>query len=73
MGGLGEGSVVRKIKALQGADRRWVVAVHFFFLRFIYLFCLYKYSVAVLRHTRRGHQIPLQMIVSHHLVAGNLI
>jgi hypothetical protein len=22
-------------------------------------------------HTRRGHQIPLQMVVSHHVVAGN--
>jgi ABC-type multidrug transport system permease subunit len=39
----------------------------FFFLRFI----LYKYSEAVFRHTRRGHQIPLQMVVSHHVVAGN--
>uniref|UniRef100_A0ABK0LEQ8 MIA SH3 domain containing n=1 Tax=Rattus norvegicus TaxID=10116 RepID=A0ABK0LEQ8_RAT len=25
---------------------------------------------AVFRHTRRGHQIPLQMLVSHHVVAG---
>jgi hypothetical protein len=24
----------------------------------------------VFRHTRRGHQIPLQMVVSHHVVAG---
>ena len=23
------------------------------------------------RHTRKGHQIPLQMVVSHHVVAGN--
>jgi hypothetical protein len=29
------------------------------------------YAVAVFRHTRRGHQIPLQMVVSHHVVAGN--
>ena len=33
--------------------------------RFIY--CLYEYTVAVFRHTRRGHR----MIVSHHVVAGN--
>jgi hypothetical protein len=32
---------------------------------------LYEYTVAVFRHTRRGHQIPLQMVVSHHVVAGN--
>jgi hypothetical protein len=32
---------------------------------------LYEYTVAVFRHTRRGHQMPLQMVVSHHVVAGN--
>jgi hypothetical protein len=37
----------------------------FFFLRFIYLF-----YVSVHCHTRRGHQIPLQMVVSHHVVVG---
>jgi hypothetical protein len=30
-----------------------------------------KYTVAVFRHTRRGHRIQLQMVVSHHVVAGN--
>jgi hypothetical protein len=36
---------------------------------FVCLFvCLF---VAVFRHTRRGHQIPLQMVMSHHVVAGN--
>ena len=39
--------------------------------RFIYLFYVYEYTVAVFRHTRRGHRIPLQMVVSHHVVAGN--
>jgi hypothetical protein len=29
-----------------------------------------KYTVAVFRHTRRGHQISLQMVVSLHVVAG---
>jgi hypothetical protein len=38
---------------------------------FIYLFYLYEYTVAVFRHTKRGHQIPLQMVVSHRVVAGN--
>jgi hypothetical protein len=31
---------------------------------------IHKYTVAAFRHTRRGHQIPLQMVVSHHVVAG---
>ena len=39
----------------------------FFFLRFIYL--LYV-SVAVFRHSRRGSQISLRMVVSHRVVAG---
>jgi hypothetical protein len=43
----------------------------FFFFIFIYLFYVYEYTVAVFRHTRRGHQIPLQMVVSHHVVPGN--
>jgi hypothetical protein len=42
---------------------------HFFFC-FIYLFIICKYTVAVFRHSRRGHQISLRMVVSHHVVAG---
>jgi hypothetical protein len=42
------------------------------FLKVIYLFYLYEYTVAVFSHTRRGHLIPIQMVVSHHVVAGNL-
>jgi hypothetical protein len=37
----------------------------FFFLSYVYV---YEYIVAVFRHTRRGHQIPLQMVVSQHVV-----
>jgi len=44
--------------------------VAFFFLK-NYLFYLYEYTVVILRHTRRRHQIPLQMVVSHHVVAGD--
>jgi hypothetical protein len=40
-----------------------------FFLK-IYLFIICKYTVAVFRHTRRGRQISLRMVVSHHVVAG---
>ena len=32
---------------------------------------MYECSVCVYVHARRGHQIPLQMVVSHHVVAGN--
>ena len=40
-----------------------------FFLK-IYLFIIFKYTVAVFRHSRRGSQISLRMVVSHHVVAG---
>jgi hypothetical protein len=36
-----------------------------------YLFHLYEYTVDVFRHTRRGHWIPLQMVVGHHVVTRN--
>ena len=39
-------------------------------LYFIYLFYVYKYNIDLFRHTRKGHQIPLQVVVSHHVVAG---
>lgn len=39
------------------------------FLRFI----LCDYTVTLFRHTRRGHPIPLQMGVSHHVVAGTSV
>jgi hypothetical protein len=42
----------------------------FVFLK-IYLFIICKYTVAVFRHSRRRRsQISLQMVVSHHVVAG---
>jgi hypothetical protein len=31
---------------------------------------IHKYTVADFRRTRRGCQISLQMVVSHHVVAG---
>jgi hypothetical protein len=36
----------------------------------IYLLFICKYIVAVFRCTRRGHQMSLQIVVSHHVVAG---
>ena len=38
---------------------------------FVFLFYVCEYTVTVFRHTRRRHLIPLQMAVSHHVVAGN--
>jgi hypothetical protein len=40
-------------------------------LRFTYLFYVYEYMVAVFGHTKKGHQIVLQMVVSHRVVAEN--
>jgi hypothetical protein len=34
------------------------------------LFIICKYTVAIFRHSRRGSQISLWMVVSHHVVAG---
>jgi hypothetical protein len=42
----------------------------FFKKKKIYLLYVSKYTVAVFRHTRRGHQTSLWMVVSHHVVAG---
>jgi hypothetical protein len=41
------------------------------FLRYIYIFHVYEYTVAVFRLTRREHQISLQVVVSHHVGTGN--
>ena len=41
--------------------------------REIFLYILYEYTAAVFRHTRRGQQIPLQIFLSNHVVAGNWI
>jgi hypothetical protein len=38
----------------------------------MYLFTIYKYTVAVFRHTRKGHQISLQMVLSHHVFCWDL-
>jgi hypothetical protein len=40
------------------------------FLYLLYMYTLYECTVTVFRHTRRGHPISLQMVVSHHVVAG---
>jgi hypothetical protein len=47
------------------------VIVDFKFSKKFYLLYLYEYTVALFRHTRRGPWIPIQMVGSHHVVAGN--
>jgi hypothetical protein len=43
----------------------------FFLFLFLNLFIIiHNYTVGVFRHTRRGRQISLWMVVSHHVVAG---
>jgi hypothetical protein len=42
----------------------------FFFFKDVFIFIIYKYAVAVFRHSRRGSQISLRVVVSHHVVAG---
>jgi hypothetical protein len=53
-------------RSMQGLD---LDPLHIFLK--VYLFYVYEYTEADFRHTRREHQILLQMVVSHHVVAGN--
>ena len=45
------------------------VSALFFFFKDLFII-KYKDTVTVFRHTRRGCQISLPMVVSHHVVAG---
>jgi hypothetical protein len=49
---------------------QWLKYFFSFFLSFFFIIC--KYTIAVFGHSRRGSQISLQMVVSHHVVAGIL-
>ena len=48
----------------------FLLTCNFLFLK-IYLFNICEYIVAVFRHSRRGCQISLLMVVSYHVVAGD--
>jgi hypothetical protein len=37
----------------------------------MFFFNVYEHTVTVFMYTRSGHWIPLLMVVSHHVVAGN--
>jgi hypothetical protein len=41
------------------------------FSKKMYLFYVHVYTIAVFRHTRRGHQNPSSMVGSHLVVAVN--
>jgi hypothetical protein len=56
---------IQNIKLLESSLCVWV---SFFFKDLFIIIC--KYTVAAFRHTRRGCQISLQMVVSHHVVVG---
>jgi hypothetical protein len=60
----------KKIIKARGMKRQQFVCFLTFKKRFIYLFIICKYTVAVSRLSRGGHQISLQVVVSHHVVAG---
>jgi hypothetical protein len=67
--------VSRFLKYLASSLNSYFLFYFFFFFfffkdSFIHLFNVYEYTV-VLTHTRRGHRIPLQMVVSYDVVAGN--
>jgi hypothetical protein len=51
-----------------GCSKSWSQLQVFVFVKD--LFYLYEYTVAFFTHSRRGHQISLWMVVSHHVVVG---
>jgi hypothetical protein len=48
-----------------------LVPLFYLFFSKVYLFYIYEYTDTDFRLPRRGHQISLQMVVSHHVIAGN--
>ena len=64
------GCVCASVQQLEDSLQKLVPTLFVCFFK-ICLFILCEESVNVFRHTRKGHQIPLQMAVSHHVVAGN--
>jgi hypothetical protein len=54
---------------MQSSNYQNMVSI-LFLKKDLFIFIICKYTVAVFRHTRRGSQISLQMVVSHHVVAG---
>ena len=69
--GAGCGTLGRsKISSRSSHGNLSVLFSLFFFFFFKDLFIYYKYTVVVFRHSGRGSQISLGVILSHHVVAG---
>jgi hypothetical protein len=64
---LGGKIILNEVTRLKKTNVAYIF-LSFFFLRFIYLFYVYEYCLG---HTRRRHQLSLQKVVSHYVVAGN--
>jgi hypothetical protein len=45
------------------------ISALFFFFKDLFII-IYKYTVAVFRHNRKGRQISLRVVVSHQVVVG---
>jgi hypothetical protein len=63
-------SINTVLQVVATPNHKIILLLLFFFLK-SNLFYVCEYIVTIFRHTRRGHQISLQMVVSHHVVAGN--
>ena len=52
-----------------------LTALFYFFFKdlFTCLFYAYEYTVAVFRHTRRGHQTSLQMVLGFELMTSGRV
>jgi hypothetical protein len=55
-------------QAISLTEPSYVFIIYIYIFKDLFIIC--KYTVAVFRHTRRGRQISLRMVVSHHVVAG---
>ena len=74
MGGLFSGAHPHLLHALVWSDMpgRFAICGFCSLLKDVFVFFYVReYTVSLFRHTRRGHQISLQMVVSHHVAAGN--
>ena len=48
-----------------------ILSILFFIFSFGFIYFIYMSTLSLSSDTRRGHLIPLQMDVSHHVIAGN--
>jgi hypothetical protein len=63
--------MAREVRRLAQTTVPWIVFEEFLRKTLIYFIYMSMLHLSVFRHTRREHRIPLQMVVSLHVVAGN--